>query len=288
MEMLSNAALLEVETRKAIKASRHKDDVVLSTEDERTKSKKETAESGKTNKNSDDEEEHVEEEYVHDADNVHDDVEKQDDVNMEMKDAEIAVESNVDEEMADATQANAKKIDKRKVMLSNLLSNLETKFEAWTKVDHYEVITEVVQTNVINEVKNQLPKLLPKAVSEFVTPSIERKVRDMLQEYTINPKQHDSRKDPKSTDKSVQAEETVFEVADTDLPIDQGENMSNDDEQPNDEAAPKTDKSRWFKQPQRPHNPDLEWNKGKSVEDGSVQNWLNDMANAEKPPLSFV
>ncbi|GJY05932.1 hypothetical protein Tco_0371872 [Tanacetum coccineum] len=47
------------------------------------------------------------------------------------------------------------------------LLDLESKFEAWTKVDHSEVIAEVVQTNVINEVKNQLPKLLPKAVSNF-------------------------------------------------------------------------------------------------------------------------
>ncbi|GKG66492.1 hypothetical protein Tco_0701761, partial [Tanacetum coccineum] len=53
-------------------------------------------ETGKTNENVDDEEKHVEEEYVHDDDNVHDDVEKQDGMNVEMKDAEIFVESKVD------------------------------------------------------------------------------------------------------------------------------------------------------------------------------------------------
>ncbi|GJV52590.1 hypothetical protein Tco_1448331 [Tanacetum coccineum] len=92
---------------------------------------------------------------------------------------------------------------------------------------------------------------------------------------------------PKSTGKSMQAEETVFEAVDTNLLMDQGENIGNADEQPNDEVAPKTNKSRWFKQPPRPPTPDPEWNKGKSVKDGPVQNWLNDLANAEKPPLSF-
>ncbi|GJW72516.1 hypothetical protein Tco_0129433 [Tanacetum coccineum] len=197
MEMLSNVALLEADTRKAIKASKHE-----------TESEKETAESGKTNENSDDKEEHVEEEYVHDANNVHDGVEKKDDVNMEMKDTEIAVECKVDEEMADATQANAEKIDKRKattivpvtqkekpeVPPSSSSLSISSDY-AWTKVDNSEVITEVVQTNVINEVKNQLPKLLPKAVSDFLTLSIESKVRDMLQEYTINLEQHDSQRD---------------------------------------------------------------------------------------------
>ncbi|GJW72517.1 hypothetical protein Tco_0129434 [Tanacetum coccineum] len=54
------------------------------------------------------------------------------------------------------------------------------------------------------------------------------------------------------------------------------------------QAGSSKDKSKWFKQPQRPPNPDLEWNKGKSVEDGLVQNWLNDLDNAENPLLSFV
>ncbi|GJT29147.1 hypothetical protein Tco_0909422 [Tanacetum coccineum] len=75
---------------------------------------------------------------------------------------------------------------------------------------------------------------------------------------------------PKSTGKSMQAEETVFEAVDINLPMDQGENIGNADEQPNDEAAPKKNKSRWFKQPPGPPTPDPEWNKGKSVKDGPL------------------
>ncbi|GKD71489.1 hypothetical protein Tco_1325579, partial [Tanacetum coccineum] len=189
---------------------------------------------------SDDEEEHVEDEYVHDENNVHDDVEKKHDVNVEMKDAKIVEESKVDEEMADKpdvpplssslsissdygtqflnlssdfsligitkesadTEINSIKdlsitttIHDPLPVVIQRLSNLKTKFEACIKVDHSEVIAEVVQTNVINEVENQLPKLLPKVVSDFVISSIESKVHDMFQEFTINPEQHDSHKD---------------------------------------------------------------------------------------------
>ncbi|GJZ06878.1 hypothetical protein Tco_0540671 [Tanacetum coccineum] len=61
------------------------------------------------------------------------------------------------------------------------LSELEKKLEALSKVDHSEDIEELVQANIINEVKNQLPKFLPKAVSDFVNPRIESTVREVLQ-----------------------------------------------------------------------------------------------------------
>ncbi|GJW82188.1 hypothetical protein Tco_0146163 [Tanacetum coccineum] len=89
---------------------------------------------------------------------------------------------------------------------------------------------------------------------------------------------------PKSIGKSVQAEETVFEAADTDVPFNKGDDMGNTDEQPDVEAAPKVD---WFKKPQRAPTPDPEWIKGKSVGNEPAQNWLNDLANAENPPLTF-
>ncbi|GJV47284.1 hypothetical protein Tco_1437496 [Tanacetum coccineum] len=46
---------------------------------------------------------------------------------------------------------------------------------------------------------------------------------------------------PKSTGKSVQAEETVFEAADTDMPFIQGDDMGTIDEQPDVKAASKAD-----------------------------------------------
>ncbi|GKF92111.1 hypothetical protein Tco_0278830, partial [Tanacetum coccineum] len=57
---------------------------------------------------------------------------------------------------------------------------------------------------------------------------------------------------------SVQSEEPEFEVADSDMPQDQEENLRNDDEEPKGKVASKRD---WFtkpKRPQEPTNPD--WN----------------------------
>nr|GEU57534.1 hypothetical protein [Tanacetum cinerariifolium] len=59
------------------------------------------------------------------------------------------------------------------------LTNLEQK-------NHANVIEELVQGNVLNEVKNQLPKFLPKAVSKYVQPRWEKMVRDVLKKNPIN------------------------------------------------------------------------------------------------------
>ncbi|GJX92309.1 hypothetical protein Tco_0345635 [Tanacetum coccineum] len=58
----------------------------------------------------------------------------------------------------------------------------------------------------------------------------------------------------------------------------------NNDEQPDDEAAPKFD---WFKKPKRPSTPDPDWNKRKYVDFRPPQTWISDIAHAEKPPTSF-
>ncbi|GKB01225.1 hypothetical protein Tco_0829269 [Tanacetum coccineum] len=57
-----------------------------------------------------------------------------------------------------------------------------------------------------------------------------------------------------------------------------GEDLDNIDEQP---------KNDWYKKSSSESSPDPEWNEGKSVDDGLKQSWLNDMAKATKPPLTF-
>ncbi|GKD90507.1 hypothetical protein Tco_1366014 [Tanacetum coccineum] len=95
------------------------------------------------------------------------------------------------------------------------------------------------------------------------------------------------------TDKPVNAKETVAEPTE-EVTIDAKENIVNDmgntDEQPDGEAALKTNnalKNDWFKQPLRPPTPDSEWNKGKVIEDGPEQTWFNDLVSVEKDPLIF-
>ncbi|GJV23764.1 hypothetical protein Tco_1376459 [Tanacetum coccineum] len=87
---------------------------------------------------------------------------------------------------------------------------------------------------------------------------------------------------PKSFGKSVQSEEPEFEVADSDMPQDQEENLGNDDVEPKEKVASKRD---WFTkptQPQEPTNPD--WNVDKTPQQGQNQSWLMTLASSAKNP----
>nr|GEU52827.1 putative nucleotidyltransferase, ribonuclease H [Tanacetum cinerariifolium] len=74
---------------------------------------------------------------------------------------------------------------------------------------------------------------------------------------SINSSKETTRSQPKSTSKFAQAEETVFEATDTDIPRNQGDGTG---KQTSVEAALKKD---WFKIRKRPLTPDPEWNQGR-------------------------
>ncbi|GJT08383.1 hypothetical protein Tco_0842845 [Tanacetum coccineum] len=80
------------------------------------------------------------------------------------------------------------------------------------------------------------------------------------------------------------AEEPVFETADTEMPLNQGEGLGNTDDQPNVEAALKDD---WFKKPKRPPTLDSDWNTTKTIDFRPPQTWISKIAKAEKPPTAF-
>ncbi|GJY12029.1 hypothetical protein Tco_0381338 [Tanacetum coccineum] len=67
---------------------------------------------------------------------------------------------------------------------------------------------------------------------------------------------------PKSSGKSAQAEEPVFEVADTELPLNQRDDVGNTDDKPSVKEAPRDD---WFKKPERPPTPYSVWNTAKLI-----------------------
>nr|GEW18923.1 hypothetical protein [Tanacetum cinerariifolium] len=72
-----------------------------------------------------------------------------------------------------------------------------------------------------------------------------------------------SKSQPKSSGKSAQANEPMFETADTKMPLNQGEDLGNNDDQPNVKA---TSKDYWFKKPERPLTPDSDWNATKAID----------------------
>ncbi|GKB57686.1 hypothetical protein Tco_0913872, partial [Tanacetum coccineum] len=88
----------------------------------------------------------------------------------------------------------------------------------------------------------------------------------------------------KSSGKSGQAEELVFETADTEMSHDQRDDMGNTEDQPNVETTSKHD---WFKKPERPPTPDPDWNVGKQIDFRPPHTWINQIAKAEKLILSF-
>ncbi|GJX61685.1 hypothetical protein Tco_0294585 [Tanacetum coccineum] len=93
-----------------------------------------------------------------------------------------------------------------------------------------------------------------------------------------------SKSQPKSTGKSAQADETMFEAGDTQEPQNQGQDTGNTDDQSNVKVALKHD---WFKKHKRPPTPDSDWNVRKSVHIRPPRTWISKIAQEEKPPLSF-
>ncbi|GJR59931.1 hypothetical protein Tco_1502093 [Tanacetum coccineum] len=78
-----------------------------------------------------------------------------------------------------------------------------------------------------------------------------------------------SKSQSKSSGKSVQSEEPVFEIADSDMPQDQEGNLGDDEDEPRKETTSRHD---WFKKPapsQEPTDPD--WNTGKTTQEGPTQ-----------------
>ncbi|GJR04717.1 hypothetical protein Tco_0527701 [Tanacetum coccineum] len=72
--------------------------------------------------------------------------------------------------------------------------------------------------------------------------------------------------------KSIQSEEPVFEVTNSDMPQDHEGNLGDNEDEPRNETASRRD---WFKKPTPPQEPtDSDWNIGKTTQEGPTQNWL--------------
>ncbi|GJT19472.1 hypothetical protein Tco_0878178 [Tanacetum coccineum] len=93
---------------------------------------------------------------------------------------------------------------------------------------------------------------------------------------------------PSTTDKTVNADETIHEAAmETEEPV--VDDAVNAEEQPQDDVAPKRDTSIWFKQDivVKPETPDPYWHKEPNADDAPEHNWFNELVNAEKDLVTF-
>ncbi|GJS83110.1 hypothetical protein Tco_0749651 [Tanacetum coccineum] len=110
---------------------------------------------------------------------------------------------------------------------------------------------------------------------------------------TTEPKKKDStsgtykgtKSQPRSSRKSVQSEEPVFEVDDSDMPHDQEGNLGDNEDEPRKETAFRSD---WFKKPTPTQEPtDLDWNVGKTTTEGPNQTWLINLATSNSSDKSL-
>nr|GEY88073.1 hypothetical protein [Tanacetum cinerariifolium] len=108
-----------------------------------------------------------------------------------------------------------------------------TKFEKKAQAEkkrYIDFIEKSLKDLINDEVKTQLPQILPKESSLY----------------------KGTKSQPKSYGKSAQVEESVFEVANIEMPQNQGSDLGYTGDQPNVEATLKHD---WFKKPERPSSP---------------------------------
>ncbi|GJR22239.1 hypothetical protein Tco_1317142 [Tanacetum coccineum] len=124
-----------------------------------------------------------------------------------------------------------------------------------TREEFMNLLSESFTTRIKEQVKDQLPQILPQEVSNFAPPVIEKclmKTRDETSkdsEPTTDPKKKDStsgsskgtQSEPRSSRKSVQLEEPVFEVADSDMPRDKEGNLGDNKDEPRKETASRSD-----------------------------------------------
>ncbi|GJU92202.1 hypothetical protein Tco_1304625 [Tanacetum coccineum] len=103
-------------------------------------------------------------------------------------------------------------------------------------------------------------------------------------ELTTDPKKKDStsgsskgtKSQPRSSGKSVQLKEPVFEVADSNMPQDQEGDMGDNEDEPRKETASRSD---WFKKLTPVQEPtDSDWHVGKTTQEGPPQKWLMTLA----------
>ncbi|GJZ81931.1 hypothetical protein Tco_0646925 [Tanacetum coccineum] len=170
------------------------------------------------------------------------------------------------------------------------------------KKKYIDLIKKSMKNIVKDEVKSQLPHILPKEVSDYATPVIQSTITESLENVVLAKSSSQTKSTYEATTSLTEFDlkkilldkmhkiyslkrdrEDKDKDEDTPAGSDQGD-LGNTDDQPNVEAASKSD---WFKKPERPPTPDPDWNAIISIDFRPPQTWINKIAKAEKPPLTF-
>nr|GEW84978.1 hypothetical protein [Tanacetum cinerariifolium] len=153
-----------------------------------------------------------------------------------------------------------------------------------TVLEEFDQKATLFETMIKSKSFNKIPKhiALYHALMESTLRDKEA-INEGVAEKLKKMKPDDADKDEGPSTRSDQ-DSDYAEHDDADMPKDQGQNLGKTAEQPNNEADPK---NAWYKKSSSDTSPDPEWNEDKLVDDGQEQSWLNDIAKATKPPLTF-
>ncbi|GKC96542.1 hypothetical protein Tco_1161984 [Tanacetum coccineum] len=197
-----------------------------------------------------------------------------------------------------------KNVDHSLALFSTIKSKVPNTFKEYIGTSLDDALYKVLQKHSADIVKEHsiLAKIIERLRLQYIPQKSTNDIRKIKMEHASKqqvPKSSITSSDtaaldefcvkdqvvePISVQDSDNAEHDDAELDYADMQMDQGEDLGNTDEQPNDEAVPKKD---WYKKSSNDISPDPEWNEGKLFDDGPEQSWLNDMAKATKPPLTF-
>nr|GFA33615.1 hypothetical protein [Tanacetum cinerariifolium] len=173
----------------------------------------------------------------------------------------------------------------KNVVLAKSSSQPKSTYEAAASLTEFElkkILLDKIETNRDDKDKDEDPStgsdrgLKKRKTSKDVEPPKGSKSKESTSSSSKGTKSQS-----KSYGKSVQAEEPMFETADTKMPHDQG---GDTEDLPNVEATPMDD---WFKKPNKPLTLDRAWNDGKSIDSRPPQKWISNITKARQPPRTF-
>nr|GEY52511.1 hypothetical protein [Tanacetum cinerariifolium] len=135
-------------------------------------------------------------------------------------------------------------------------------------------MSELKQTNQLTEAVSSImgiaDKYLASKMKEAVVVAVQLQTNKLKEEAQAENQEFRKR--------SLQAPPKTLPNHNISLPA------RDNDEQPADKEVTKAD---WFKKPERPPTPDLDWSKRHQVDFQPTQTWISQAALAEEPPTSF-
>ncbi|GKB04075.1 hypothetical protein Tco_0832218 [Tanacetum coccineum] len=155
------------------------------------------------------------------------------------------------------------------------VSALEKELSQFEQVDH--------SAHLLETIKSQIPEIVDDPLSTrhgYAAKTALYTVTESLENVVLT----QSSSQPKST---YEASTSLTEFELKKILLDKMQrrtDLGNTDDQANVETPSRSD---WFKRPKRPSTPGPDWNARKSVDFKPPETWINKIAHAEKPPLTF-